>query len=202
MLIDNKNLFPLTFIYPTLNGYYMDGEGNVWSTKRGKLAQLYGSTPYRGYGRYNSSASKIYTLNGRAYNAGSLVKLVSQHADFAKETHDPLKKTPGGYGPKVLSAKALGVDLDKVKAAILPQDATSLARVHAPTLEAGIDAKGLMIAAYDPVEGLLFTKRPAIHLTPESAKAEMERLAREVPGTKFVMVRILNTIVSGGVTWQ
>ena len=59
MLIDNKNLFPLTFIYSTLNGYYMDGEGDVWSTRRGKLAKLYGSTPYRGYGSYNSSTSKI-----------------------------------------------------------------------------------------------------------------------------------------------
>lgn len=200
MLIDNKNLFPLKFVEENLLDYWMDADGEVYSTKRGgKLTRLSGSIPYRsGFGRYSSTGTRTYTLNGKSYPAGLLRERAMAYVSFSIETYDATKKTPGGYGPKVLSAKALGVDLTKVKGPIAPLQNRS----HAASVDEGVAAKGWIICSHLPDVGLVFSKTPAIHLTTESAKAEMERLAREVPGTKFVLLRILNTIVSGGVTWQ
>lgn len=198
MLIDNKNLFPLKLVDERLTDYYMDADGEVYSTKRGKLARLSGSVPFRYGSSYNRNATKTYTLNSRSYSAENLRMRAMAYPSFKEETHDPKKKIVGGYGPKVLSAAALGVDLDKVKAPIPPLTN----RAHAKSVEEGMHEKGWIICSYLPNVGLVFSKQPAIHLTAESAKAEMERLAKEVPGTKFVLLRILNTIVSGGVLWQ
>lgn len=196
MLVDNKNLFPLQLAYASLYDYYMDAEGEVYSKKRGALARLSGSTPYR-FGSYNRTAGKTYTLNGTSYQAVKLKAHAQAHPSFKEETHDPKKKTPGGYGPATLSAAALGVDLTKVKSSVPSPD-----RVHATSVEAGIKGKGFIITRFMPGVGLIFSKQPAIHLTEDSARSEMERLAKEVPGTKFVMLKITNSIVSGGVTWE
>lgn len=196
MLIDNKNLFPLYRLGAHFKDYFMDGEGNIFSTKRGGvLKQLWGSRSTNRYGR--SSGGTRYSLGGLTYDSHELVAMASRDSTFNEETHDPKKKLVGGYGPKTLSAASLGVDLTKIKAPIPP-----IERSHATSVESGIEGKGWIIAAYKSGIGLIFSKQPAIHLTAESAKSEMERLAKEVPGQKFVLLRILNTIVSGGVTWN
>lgn len=198
MIIDSKNLFPLLRLGTHFRDYYMDGEGNVYSTKRGGvLRQLWGSAKQNRYGG-SSGSGRRFVMGGITYGASELVNMASSESTFKEETRDPVKERAGGYGPKTLSAASLGVDLTKVKAPIAPQPQRS----HAPTVEQGIEGKGWIIAAYKPDVGLIFSKQPAIHLTAESAKSEMERLARDAPGTKFVLLRILNTTVSGGVTWQ
>lgn len=205
MNVQGKNLYPLSHYIGSLTGYYMDAEGEVWSTKRGGLVKLMGSTPMKlRFGRYVEGSTRYFTLNGLSYTHEQLKNGCVYDPRFNEETNNPYERQPGGYGPKVLSAKTLGVDLAKVAEAQKVAAVSSEIRAHAKDMNSGVKDKGFIIATLDPKDGgrLIFGTKPVVHLTPESAKNEMERLANEVPGVKFVMMRIVNTIVSGGVTWE
>lgn len=174
MLIEGKNLFPLELV-GNYKGYYMDAECALYSTKRGTLSRVFGSTSSGGY-----RSERRYTLNGISYTESWLRRVAMAHSSFGTET-----KT-------VITAKSIGAELPKAAGDV---------RAHAPNLEAGIKAKGYMIGTLQ--NGMIsFAKVPAVHTTEGSAKSEAERLARELPGTKFIYVKVMGSAMAGGVTWE
>lgn len=74
-------------------------------------------------------------------------------------------------------------------------------RNHAGTTEEGIKAKGSIIGRVHKGH-LVFGSEPKIHTSEESVKSEMQRLALEHPGVKFVELKIGKSVVAGGVTWE
>lgn len=172
MLIDNKNLFPLSYVYPSLGGYYMDADGAIYSSKRSKtLSRLFGT---------NSSGVRYYTLNKSSWSGTDLLRRARGDSRFDAET-----KT-------IITAKHIGAQL--------PIPAVD-ARAHAASLELGLKAKGFMIGTVQGT-ALSFAKTPTIHTTEASVKSEAERLARLQPGIKFVIVKVCNVVVASSVSWE
>lgn len=48
----------------------------------------------------------------------------------------------------------------------------------------------------------LFSPKPKVHVTELSAKAEAERLAKENPGVRFMIVKRYGEVVCGGMVWS
>lgn len=121
--------------------------------------------------------SKTYTLNKVSVNASNLKMRAKMHKEFYTETG-------------VITVK---------QAEVKPN------RSHAPRVSDGIQARGVVIAqvaTHNGVEHLLFGSKPAIHMTEASYKNEMQRLAMSKPGTKFVALKIVSSVVSGGMEWD
>lgn len=176
-------LFPLVKLESRLENYYMDSTGSVYSTAKNKFPQcLAGShdSIYR---------SPKYTLKGVLYNGADLVRRAKLFKNFKAETSED---APGTHS---FSAK----DIDCLKEALLPN------RSHASTIDEGLSAKGWLIARVDissAGEVLMFGSKPAIHLTNDSVKAEMLRLAKLKPGVKFVSFKVDKTCVASEVIWK
>lgn len=172
MWIDNLNLFPLKRI-GNYDGYFMDHNGHVFSTKRGgKPVRLHGSVPYRSYGK------RIYTMNSRTISEEFLKRAAFAHADFKKET-------------TLVAQVQEPEDFNRS----LPN------RAHATSLADGIKSKGWFIGSLT-ANGISFKSDPVIHLTEASVKSELERLATTVPGTKFIAVKIAHAVVANSVIWE
>lgn len=181
MKIQGKNLFPLSLLNTNLkDGYYMDAAGSVFSTRgRGGLTRLSGS--HTNSGRYFSFQTKMY---GRActYRADELRQRVLSHKDFHAHTKEEI------------TMEKLGVDVTKLKAK------SQGARNHAATVDAGIEQRGSVIGRVHKGH-LVFGSEPKIHTSEQSVKDEMQRLALQYPGVKFVELKITKSVVAGGVTW-
>lgn len=173
-----ENLFPLEKARSGFRGYYIDAKGGVYSTQQqSKPKQMLGS---RAYG--SSQPTRTFTLNRNSYSGSYLLTLARQHADFAKETTPVTQAVMAA-----VAATAVGK------------------RSHASSVADGLKAKGVVIAqvaVHGGQEFLLFGSKPAIHMTEQSYKDEMTRLATGKPGTKFVAVKVIATVVSGGVSWE
>lgn len=182
MKIEGKNLFPLILSYPTLkDGYYIDREGAVYSTRgrNGKLSRLFGSSTLSG--RYFSLQGKY---GSTSFRADDLAKTACHHKDFNQHTADEI------------TMASLGVDVNKIKVKSKVQGP----RNHAADVDAGIAARGSIIGRVHKGH-LVFGSEPKIHTTEQSVKDEMQRLAVQYPGVKFVELKIAKSVVAGGVTW-
>jgi hypothetical protein len=166
-------------------GYKMDKDGGVYSTKRSTTPQkMFGSGP---------THNKSYTLStGRTPQtvSGFVLKMnATQHASWSKTFAPEAKVEAWPHLPANLKTKQVAGVKD---------------RSHATSVEAGIGAKGSVIARvmkHDGKEILVFGSAPAIHLTDDSVKAEMTRLATDHPGVKYVALKIGMSLVSGGLQW-
>ncbi len=47
-----------------------------------------------------------------------------------------------------------------------------------------------------------FSKKPVQHSSYQLASQEAERLAKQAPGKKFLLVKVIGTVKSSGVTWE
>jgi hypothetical protein len=180
MKIGDKNLFPLNNINSRLNGYLMDRDGNIYSVKNtlGRVKMLAGS---------KTSSGHYFTLSNTTYRGDQLFSSAKAHKLFNAETAAPT--TPASVTQIVAGVKPLPVkDLDEK-------------RSYAKSLAEGIALRGVMIAAVEG-ERLVFGSEPKIHVTEQSFRSEMERLARVKPGVKFVSVKITGSVVAGGVRWE
>jgi len=181
MQFGSMNLFALSHLSPhAYSGYYMNRDGAVYSTKRG-------STPVKMLGS-GHGAMLTYTMNKRSVNGLSLVRQAQRHSMFLSETAS--------------NRPALDVVTERLAAKAKSYGAQ---RNHASNVQVGIASKGVVIARvakHDGAEHLLFGSKPAIHTTEASYKDEMTRLAMQYPGTKFVALKIVTSVISGGVTWE
>lgn len=179
MRVGNKDLFPLSRI-GDYHGYYMDKDGGVFSTKKGNLTLLQGTVPWRIGSR--GGGPRTYTLNSQTVREPFLKSAAFAHADFEKETGVP-------------------TSLQSKSARVSVSEEPTPNRAHAKTLEEGLKAKGWLIGTKVD-NAISFRSHPAIHLTEESVKDELKRLATTVPGTKFIAVKITHSVISSTLTWE
>ena len=87
-------VFPLKTIDAYMDGYYIDRDGTVYSTKgRTGIARLSGST---------TPSGRYYTLNKRTHRADDVFRRAKAHRDFVIET------SPGVVSlPKVIASAGL-----------------------------------------------------------------------------------------------
>lgn len=172
-------LFPLEKVNYRFRGYFIDKEGQVYSTRGpgARLSRLAGS-------KQNSWSNRYYTLDGASWEHGHLIRQAKAHGDFAKETTAAIKTGPLG-GSAVLSAL----------------QARASERSHAKTTDEAINSRGSIIASV--IDGkFVFGSNPVVHTTAESVKSELARLAMQNPGIRYVEFKINATVVSGGLNWS
>lgn len=176
MRIHGQNLFPLSVILPNIqtDKYFMSADGSVFSTARGKFVRLLGSNQYRGRTFTVPAAS----LTFQCRNGGTVTV---RHIELkSRATCHPSFTS---HVKEEITLNTLGADH------------------HATSVEAGIKAKGSIIGRVHKGR-LVFGSEPKIHMTADSVKRQMERLAMEHPGVKFVEFKIGQSVVAGGVTWE
>lgn len=179
MQVGSSYLFPLSKIDTHLDGYFISAEGKMFSTKKFSQGRvMVGSGPY-------GTSARTYTMNGCSYDGSMLFHRAQQHRDWKNETMTP-------------TANVLIVTKHDAQSKITD-------RSHAQDVVQGIKGRGFVIgqvAVHDGQEHLLFGSKPAIHMTEQSYKDEMTRLATSKPGIKFVALKIVASVVSGGVKWE
>lgn len=168
-------LFPLQKVISRLQGYYIDKEGHVYSTrgKGGALAHLAGS-------KQHSWSNRYFTLDGATWEQGYLTCTAKAHGDFAKETT--------ASAAVLASVQARGAQV-------------TAERAHAKTAAEALKANGSIIATVVG-DKFVFASSPVIHTTPESVRDEMTRLANLNPGTRYVEFKITSSVVAGGLNWS
>ena len=80
----NLNLYDMSRVNSNYRGYYMNKDGEIYSSKSGSgnLVRLHGS---------NTSSGRYYTLNGRTYRHDALKDQFMHRHDFIQEVHKPLQ---------------------------------------------------------------------------------------------------------------
>jgi hypothetical protein len=124
-----------------------------------------------------TKSGRYYTLNGRTHREDQLVFGAKRHKDFTRET------SPAPV-VNVVDAPVLGAR-----------------RSYATSMQEAIKLRGTMIATVQG-EKLVFGTDPKIHTTEQSWREEMARLATVSPGTKFVAVKIVQSVVAGNISWE
>ena len=179
MQVGSSYLFPLSKIDTRLDGYFVSLEGKMFSTKQSTQGRsMVGSDSY-------GSRSRYYTMNGCSYEGAVLFLRAKQHNEWKSETMKPAVIL---FVADHLAAQSKVTD-----------------RSHAQAVDQGIKGRGFVVAqvaVHDGQEHLLFGSKPAIHMSEQSYKNEMTRLATMHPGKKFVALKIVASVVSGGVKWE
>lgn len=176
MLVEGKNLFPLSVILNVRRGrYFLSADYSVYSIASGKLVRLLGS---------RTSSGLTFSFAPGAGVGKQIVKheKIVHLANACPTFKDHVK------------IDTLGVNVNKI-------ENTTPKTSHAPTIEAGVKAKGSIIGRVHKGR-LVFGSEPKIHTTLDSVRNEMQRLAIQYPGVKFVECKIVSTVIAGGVTWE
>ena len=111
-------VFPLKLIDTYMDGYYLDKDFNVWSTKGRSPSCLSGT---------KTPSGKYFTLNKRAHRADDIARRARNHKDFASHTA-ALVPVPATTGSTLLplgrtkSAKELASRKGFVLATMSPTD--------------------------------------------------------------------------------
>lgn len=192
MLKDSKNLFPITKIIPSADGYFMDASGEVWSERgRKNLLKMSGSTTTSG--RYVTMQTN--GRFGQAYKLNDLQRRCKAHKDWNADTRplpvvEPRKVTV----PKTTLSSALGLSKSPVQVEVVST------RHHAADADDGIAKRGWVIASVKGKQ-LSFSVDPVIHTSEVSVISEMDRLAKQSPGVKYVKLQIQGAAVAGALQW-
>lgn len=191
MRIHGQNLFPLSVILPNIqtDKYFMSADGSVFSMARGKFVRLLGSNQYRGRTFTVPAASLTFQCRNGGTVTVRHIELKSRatcHPSFTSHVKEEI------------TLNTLRADMNKMQAKPVVVVGESH---HATSVEAGIKAKGSIIGRVHKGR-LVFGSEPKIHMTADSVKRQMERLAMEHPGVKFVKFKIGQSVVAGGVTWE
>lgn len=133
-------------------------------------------TPTRLLGTYTSGIH-YFTLASdrgrqRVKRSDELIAQAKLHTDWAKET---------GQSPVITKIK----------------DRTDIDR---PLVATGIEKKGYIIGQVQG-EAIVFGSKPKIHLTLDSVKTEVERLAQKSPGVQIIYLQIQGGAVAKGIHW-
>src|SRR5271167_4359274 len=147
MLIEGKNLFPLTNVRERYVGYYMDSFHYVYSThkNKGKLTKLVGSITNSGH---------YYTLAGIIVRADDLAKSARSHARWDVETRDD-------SGADDILAK-IRARSQASKVASVPPPVNTLDRSYAVSMDLAVKGRAVLIVSVDG-DKLVFGTSPKLH---------------------------------------
>lgn len=175
MLIPGLHIpvFPLKTIDIYMDGYYIDRDGGVWSTK-GRS----GSSPTKLMGSTTPSG-RYYTLNKRTHRADDVFRRARQHKDFITETGNTV-----GALPETRTQDLAGVLPGRSKSA-----------------RQAVAVKGYVLATLSPNDKLVFGTDPMFHLTEPTAKAEAERIASNT-GAEVVMLKVVGKVKVQKAVWE
>lgn len=216
-------LFPLAKIDFRLQGYYINRVGSVFSTKQyQKPSRLTGQGVRGGV---SNGGYRNYTLTlisggsrgvAKTFSDTDLLRRAAAHPDWAKETttsavgttasqqsitKDPsiLTKMPASLG-KAPAPMATPAVPPQAGLPFQPALQEAVASNHATTLVQGIYLRGFIIGRVENGV-ILFGSKPPIHLTEDSVKAEVARLAAKSPGTQIIWVKIQGAATVNGINW-
>lgn len=149
MQVHGQNVFPLKKIHVRYDGYYVNSDGKILSTRKtkGQLVELKGSQAHSWSPRY-------VTLSGATFGYNQMVGWARAHADWSDETG--VYKVPTEYK----DTGAMGFGRTKSAAEV-------------------VKAKGIMLATIGEHDQLVFGSKPVFHKEAKTARAEAERIARE-----------------------
>ena len=100
-----------------------------------------------------------------------------------------------------VSRSSFGYAYSKWKPAyITPKPAQS--STAAANKNAAVANGNVIIGTQAPNGTVSFSSAPVIHTTEASWKTEIERLAKSNPGTKFIAVQVVASVVAGGLVWN
>jgi len=74
-------------------------------------------------------------------------------------------------------------------------------RVFAIDATHGATNGGVIIGQISPGGELTLSKEPKIHMTEDSYKSEMARLAKQFPGTRFVAFKAVTSVIAQDLMW-
>ena len=164
-------LFPLVKIDTRLIGYYIDASGDVYSTKQYKKPRKLSGSKYGGQHYYTLATSRNRSTSEQGHQ---LLLRARLHADWKTE----------------ISHRQL----------IAETKETTAVPIDRPLVAEGISKNGYIIGQVQG-EALVFGSKPKIHLTLDSAKTEVERLAQKSPGVQIVYLQIKGAAVAKGIHW-
>lgn len=173
-----QRVFPLEEVVGDGHGYFITSAGTVFITRQGTLAQMLIGTPLPG--DVDGILNREYSVSGQYCTRASLLRLAKNSVSWnyhmvAEET----APTP---------------DIDKA-----PSNRSY------GTVAQGLASNGAVIARVSGTGAeafLEFGSKPKIHLTPESLKSEMTRLATANPCVRYVALKIGQSVLAGGVVWS
>jgi len=91
--------------------------------------------------------------------------------------------------------------LNQIRARAGKLDNSTPDRLYAVDMGSAVRQHAVLIASIED-DKLLFGTKPKLHIGEKSWKAEMQRLAVVAPGTKFVALQIVASVVAGGLKWE
>lgn len=179
--VHSISAFPLNLINNRISqNYFISREGKVFSNRGSKGAvQLSGS---------KAGNNTYFKLGGGtwspSYKLSDLYRDAQRHARWEIETNTAIQlKQEANLQARALANPAGVKSIEELSVHQAIKDRGSIiGRVH----------KG----------HLVFGSNPKIHMSKDSLKAEMLRLATVYPGTKFVQLDIAAAVQAGGVTWE
>lgn len=172
MHIHGQNVFPLKKINARYDGYYVNRDGKILSTRKtkGQLVELKGSQAHSWSPRY-------VTVAGATFGYNQMVGWARAHADWNKETAE-VSLTSNEYK----DTGAMGFGRTKSAAEV-------------------VKAKGIMLATIGEHDQLVFGSKPVFHKEAKTARAEAERIAKE-SGLKVVMLQVVGAVSVGKTVWE
>lgn len=168
-------VFALSIIDRYMDGYFVDRDLNVWSTK--------GRTPARLSGTQTPSG-RYFTLNKRTHRALDLQRKVRLHPNFLNETSSQVVATVNAR--TVVAQGGLPVSL--------PPGRTKSPRQAAAS-------KGYMLATINPNDKLVIGTEPVFHLDEATAKTEAERVA-SLNGSEVLVLKIVGKVKVQKAVWE
>jgi hypothetical protein len=173
MLMNGMNLFPLEKC-PDWGPYLTGYFMSGDGSVYSSRSAASPNIPVRLHGS-STPSGRYYTLNKCTYREDDLIRKAKSTVQFAVET--------GTAGA-----------VEKAPSATVANGRTKVASVAAAE-------KGYVLASIGPTDRLVFGTDPVLHLTEKTAKEEAARIAALHPGTKIVILKMVNT-VRVGVTWE
>jgi hypothetical protein len=172
MQVHGQNVFPLKKINARYDGYYVNRDGKILSTRKtkGQLVELKGSQAHSWSPRY-------VTLAGATFGYNQMVGWARAHADWNKEMAE-VSLTSKEYK----DTGAMGFGRTKSAAEV-------------------VKAKGIMLATIGEHDQLVFGSKPVFHKEAKTARAEAERIAKE-SGLKVVMLQVVGAVSVGKTVWE
>ncbi len=170
-------VFALKTIDVYMDGYYIDRDGNVWSTK-GRS----GSAPTRLSGSTTPSG-RYYTLNKRTHRADDVYRRARAHSTFVAET-----------SPIAALAQA-------AQSATLPAAVSALPAGRTKNAREAVAAKGYLLATLAPNGKLVFGIEPVFHVSDVTAKEEAVRIAGS-SGAEVVMLKVVGKVKVQKAVWE
>ena len=171
-----REFFPLVLCGDHWSRYFVDGNGDIYSTRSGVPVKLKGTTR----GEY-----RIFTLDGRRVRQDIVINRAKQHKDYSAYIGDAqtekLKNSGDAQTEKLKNSGGLNGREFSIAAAI--------------------PKRGFMLASLNEKGNPIFAHKPVFHDKEATAEEEAIRISG-LTGKKVVIFKIIGAVKVGGAVWE